>query len=194
LFSGNGVSLMHALLTKTEPVNIARVVPLIVNDGVELDLANGELAGDLPGGDHHPVLSLVQQYIDPADPLNFAKQIAREPLEGYLPKHIFQTYGLGDSFSPPQTMRIYATAANLDVVRASASAAKPDDLGTESDDFPLTASFAVDGVEYTTGVRQYGPPAGEDGHFVVYDVSEANADALRFLGMAASGLVPQIGE
>jgi hypothetical protein len=126
--------------------------------------------------------------------LNFAKQIARAPLAGRTPKHVFQTYGLNDHFSPPLTMRIYATAADLDVVRASSSAGDPDDLGSESEDFPLAGSFEYEGVEYTAAVRQYGPPEGQDGHFVAFDVPEAADDVARFLGMAASGQTPQIGE
>jgi pimeloyl-ACP methyl ester carboxylesterase len=194
VFSGNGVSLQDALLTKTQPVNIAAVVPLVINDGAKLDFETGVFLGKLPGADHHPVLSLVQQYIDPADPLNFAEQIARQPLEGMTPKHIFQTYGLGDTYSPPQTMRIYITHARLSIVQADSSASPADDLGTESDVFPFSASFAVEEVPYTTAARQYGPSADSDGHFVVFDVPSATADVARFLGMAASGVTPQIGE
>ncbi|MEN9580653.1 MAG: hypothetical protein RJA70_3662 [Pseudomonadota bacterium] len=194
VLSGNGASLMHALLTKTNPVNIAQVVPLVVNDGVKVDPLTQSAKGELPGGDHHPVLSLIQHHIDPADPLTFAKQISREPLEGFLPKHVFQTYGLGDTFSPPTTLRIYAKAGDFTVVRAHSSAMPPDDLGAESSDFPVTSTFAVNDVQYTSAVRQYGPPTGRDGHFVVFDVPEATADAVRFLGMSASGMTPQIGQ
>lgn len=194
VLSGNGVSLQDALLTKTQPVNIASIVPLVINDGSMLDFETGVFGGKLPGADHHPVLSLVQQYIDPADPLNFAEQIAREPLEGMKPKHIFQTYGLGDTYSPPQTMQIYITRAQLNVVKADSSASPPDDLGEESEVFPFAESFAVEDVPYTTAARQYGPKDGSDGHFVVFDVPTATADAARFLGMAASGMTPQVGE
>jgi pimeloyl-ACP methyl ester carboxylesterase len=194
VLSGNGVSLMHALLTKTEPVNVKSVVPLVVNDGVSLDFGSGVIKGSLPGGTHHPVLSLVQQYIDPADPLNFAQQIARKPLPGMAPKHVFETYGLGDTFAPPLTMQLYITHANLSIVKADASASPKDEIGTESEVFPFAGSFAVDNVTYTTAARQYGPPADSDGHFVVFDVPSANADAVRFLAMAVSGVTPQIGE
>jgi pimeloyl-ACP methyl ester carboxylesterase len=194
VFSGNGVSLMHALLTKTEPVNIKTVVPIVVNDGLVIDFETGAFAGSLPGEDHHPVLSLVQHAIDPADPLNFARQIAREPIEGMTPKHIFQTYGVGDTYSPPLTMEIYATVAQLLVVEAHSSADGAKPFGSVTDEFPLLESFGFEGVPYTTGLRQYGPPDGSDGHFVVFDVPTAARDAARFLGMAASGLTPQIGE
>ncbi len=193
VLSGNGVSLMHALLTKTEPVNIKAVVPLVINDGVSIDITTGTVVGELPDEDHNPVLSLIQHHIDPADPLNFGKQIAREPVDGMLPKHVFATYGDGDSYSPPLTMEIYARASQMVLVEPDSSFdAEP--FSTPSSEFPLLASFGLDDVEYTLGMRQYGPPDGSDGHFVVFDVPAANDDALRFLGMAASGLTPQIGE
>jgi hypothetical protein len=43
-------------------------------------------------------------------------------------------------------------------------------------------------------MRQYQPADGQDGHFVVFDVPQANEDMVRFLSMAASGEVPAIGE
>lgn len=186
VLSGNGVSLMHALLTKTEPENIAAIVPFVLSDtGSD---------GLLAGGDHHPALTIVQQHIDPSDGLNFA-DLVREPPEGTTPKHVFQTYGLGDRFSPPLTMQIYTRAAGLVEVEADSSADPPDDLqlGAPSP-VPHTASYAIDGVEYTTAMRQYGPPADSDGHFVVFDVDTANEDMARFLGMAAQGQTPQVGE
>ncbi len=196
VLSGHGASLMHSLLSKTEPVNIKSVVPLVVSDGVEIDLARGIVAGSLPQEDHHPVLSLIQQHIDPADPLNFALQISRQPVGELPPKHVFQTYGLNDSYSPPQTMAIFAKAADLSVVQAHSSAGSGDDLGEEESEFPFASSFThgPDNTEYTAGVRQYGPSSDDDGHFVVFDVEAANEDALRFLGMSVSGQTPQIGE
>ena len=152
------------------------------------------------------MLTLIQQYIDPADTLTFAEQVARKPIEGFLPKHIFQTYGHNDSFSPPVTMRMYASAGGFSVVKAHKSVDKPHNLGTEAAEFPLTASFGFMDVEYTAAIRQYAPPEGRDGHFVVFDVTAAANDARRFLGMAAStvpcaddptlqcGVTPQVGE
>jgi hypothetical protein len=46
----------------------------------------------------------------------------------------------------------------------------------------------------TAAVRQYDPASGDDGHFVVFDVAQANDDMVRFFSMAASGDIPQIGE
>ena len=187
VLSGNGASLMHALLEKTSPVNIAAAVPLVLGDF--------DNQRRLKGGENHPVLTLLQHWIDPADPLNFATLIASQPVTGVVPKHVFQTYGLGDSYSPPKTMRIYALAAGLSLVDADPSAAMPDEVGLlMPQPAPFSNNLVVDGVNLTTALRQYGPPSGVDGHFVVFDVPSANADAVRFLAMAASGDIPQVGQ
>ncbi|HVU00481.1 MAG TPA: hypothetical protein VHE30_01970 [Polyangiaceae bacterium] len=185
VLSGNGAGLMEALLTKTKPQNIARAVPFVL--GGDYD-QNG-----LYGGDLHPVLSLLQQWIDPADPLNFAKSIAREPNAGIDPKSVFQTYGLADTYSPPLTMRLYATPAQLQVVTHDSSVVTPDAIANFQELAPpLAANFAQGTKTVTLALREYQNDTG-DGHFVVFDVPAANQDAIRFLSMAAAGTVPQVG-
>ena len=46
----------------------------------------------------------------------------------------------------------------------------------------------------TAVVRQYAPAAGNDGHFVAFDLPSARADVERFLAGALSGVgQPQVG-
>jgi hypothetical protein len=188
VLSGNGASLMDALLTKTEPENIAGAVPVALGGDF-----NGE--GKLFSGVHHPVLTLLQQWIEPADPLNFGLLLTREPGEGILPKSVFQTYGLGDTFSPPRTMATYAAAARLAVAAHDPSVGTPDDIGGQTEEpVPLAGNFAIDDRVVTLAVRQYQNAADRDGHFVVFDVPNATADVVRFLSMAAAGEVPAVGQ
>jgi hypothetical protein len=186
VLSGDGASLMDALLNKTSPVNIKGALPFV--------LADYDSKGGLNGGNMHPVLSLLQQWEDPADPLNFARAIGREPVTGMQPKHVFQTYGLGDTYAPPVTLQTFAIAAGLDVAKEDSSVTTPDDLGATPKPVPLSGNVTVGGNPYTLAVREYAPPSGNDGHFVVFDVQNANDDATRFLGMAAEGNVPQVGK
>jgi len=179
VLSGNGASLINALLTKSKPVNIRGLLPLALSDTT--------VAGGL--GEFHPVLSLLQQWIDPADPLNFARSTVREPLMNHPAKHLFQTYGLGDSYSPPDTLSIYAVAGQLTQVEPVLT---DPEIGTLVAPAPLSANELVGTI--TSGVRQYQPASGDDGHFVVFDVQQANDDMVRFFSMAASGDIPQIGE
>jgi hypothetical protein len=194
VLSGNGASLMHALLTKTAPENIAAAVPFALGGDYDRD-------GKLAGGEMHPVLTLLQQWIDPADPLNFAGSIAAAPETGMKPKSVFQTYGLGDTFSPPLTLEKYALAASLDLAAHDSSVDTADDIGGLKElKVPLSGNFTLKGVApavdqtVTLAVREYANKTGKDGHFVVFDVPSANADAIRFLSMAAGGKLPQVGE
>jgi hypothetical protein len=183
VLSGNGASLMNALLTKTKPVDIASVLPLVASD---LQGLTGGLA------EYHPVLTLLQSWIDPADPLNFARPAAVEPLEGHLAKHVFQTYGTSDHYSPPITLAIYAQAAALSLVEPG-----EDDLEAlfaiklSTSGAPLSGNYGSGAV--TAGIRQYEAADDSDGHFVVFDVPQAREDVVRFLGQAVSGEVPEIG-
>ncbi len=174
VLSGNGASLANALLTKTEPVNIKAVYPIAIADPLAAE------------SETHPVLSLLQQWIDPAEPQNFARAASLEPLENHTAKHLFQTYGTGDTYSPPVTLGIYAKAGGLTQVNPEL-----DDIGLTAVDAPLSGNEHTDTI--TLGMRQYDPPSGRDGHFVVFDVQTANDDMVRFLSEAVSG-VPSIGE
>jgi hypothetical protein len=177
VLSGNGGSLMNALLSKSEPVNLRSVLPIALSDPT--------VAGGL--GEVHPVLSLLQQWIDPADPMNFARNVVRVPLAGHPAKHVFQTYGLDDHYSPPITLDVYSIAAQLTQVEPILT-----EIGLLEAMPPLSANESMGMI--TAGVRQYDPPSNSDGHFVVFDVPQANEDVVRFLSMAASGEVPEIGE
>ncbi len=189
VLSGNGASLTHSLLAKKQPVNIAGALPFVLADIGD--------AGQLRGGDMHPVLTLLQIWVDPADPLNFARVIGAAPETGKAPKHIFQTYGIGDTYSPAKTLAAFVLTAGLELATHDASAKDPemigDPPGLAQKALPLAGNVKVGTASVTLGVRQYGPPTGKDGHFVALDVPSAMADIARFLGMAAEGAVPQIG-
>jgi len=187
VLSGNGASLKFALLTKTNPVNIAGALPFALQDPA---LAGGDEAAEM-----HPVLTLLQQWIDPADPLHFAQAITRAPEMGHNAKHLFQTYGLGDTYAPPLTLREYAIAGQLDRVAADPSAAKPDAIdGAKDVAAGISGNVSVGNAKYTLGVREYGPPKGDDGHFVAFDVPSANADVVRFLSQGVGTTPPAIGQ
>jgi len=191
LLSGNGALLMDALLTKTSPQNIAAAVPFVLGGDYDAKL-------HLNGGENHPVLTILQQWIDPADPMNFGGVIARSPNTGIAAKSVFQTYGIGDTYSPAATLQNYALAAGLKLATHDPSVTTPDAIGDPAlaeQPVPLSGNFAPSGgPTVTLAVREYQNAAGKDGHFVVFDVPSANQDAVRFLSMAASGQVPQVGK
>jgi hypothetical protein len=188
VLSGNGASLMHALLSKTAPQNIAVAVPFAL--GADYDNKRR-----LFGGENHPVLTILQQWIDPGDPLNFGGVIGRQPGTGMPVKSIFQTYGIGDTYAPPVTLQTYAIAADLTLAAHDPSVTTPDAISNFTElPVPLKGNFAKDGKTVTLAVREYQNASGKDGHFVVFDVPSATEDVARFLSMAAGGQVPQVGK
>ncbi len=184
VLSGNGASLRDALYTKTKPRNVAAALPLVLQE------APAASTPDLMSV--HPVLSLLQQWIDPADPLNFGQVIAT-PLVGHVGKHVFQTFGIGDSYSPPETLETFALAAQLTQVTPHESA-DPVYVGSLPQKAIEPPGFQAAPGRFTLGMRQYGAPRGRDGHFVVFDTRAANDDVLLFLTGAAGDEPPVIGQ
>ncbi|MGE3673116.1 MAG: hypothetical protein AB7K71_25810 [Polyangiaceae bacterium] len=186
VLSGNGASLKDSLLTKTQPVNLKAAVPLVLGD------FNADF--ELVSGTNHPVLTLLQQWVDPVDPLNFAG-LWRTPEMDMLQKSVFQTYGLGDSYSTPVTLATYIQAGKFDLAKADSSANPPDPLSGITEQSGAVSGNLGSGTEtLTLGAREYGPPSGQDGHFVVFDVASANADMVRFLVAAAQNMTPSVGQ
>jgi hypothetical protein len=182
VLSGHGGSIMHTVLEKRNPVDIAGGLPFALQD------FNNQ--GALPNGENHAVLTLLQQWMDPADPYTFARSIADEPEAGQSPVDVFVPYGQGDTYTPPTTIENYCRAGKFGQVDAHASVSTPDDISITPVASPLVDNINAGGVDVTAGTRQY-VSSGEDGHFVAFDV--ANDDVIRFLVQSVSGQEPQIG-
>ncbi|HEY2510503.1 MAG TPA: hypothetical protein VGI39_06595, partial [Polyangiaceae bacterium] len=177
--SGEGASLVDALLTKTNPVNIAAVVPALV--------------GDAPIGTYHPALALLQAALDQVDPLNHAASLAAAPVAPVRAKHVFQPYGLGDTYAPPVTQATYAIAAHLGIAAAPASVSNPDTIGgIVPANVPASGNLTDGTTAITAFLREY-QPSGYDGHFVVFKDPAAKADLAAFLADLAQGQVPKVG-
>lgn len=191
VLSGNGGGLAEALVNKTNPVNIAGAMPLVLQD------ADGN--GNLHMGDKHPVLSLLQHYIDSADPLNFAALLAERPEPGVAPKSVLQTFGLDDTYSPPATLAryVYAAGAASMAVAPLPSGVSPGGKNQLTApwtpaEMPVSGNVVTDTDTATLVCRQYQPKSGSDGHFVVHDVPEANDDAIGFLSSLIAGQQPTV--
>lgn len=184
VLSGNGASLHDALRTKTKPENVAAALPIILQDPAMVNPIIGEGLTQF-----HPVLSLLQQWIDPADPLAFAPLLSA-PLEGHSGKHVFETFGIDDSYSPPVTLATFAIAAGLKQIAPHSSA---DPAFTDSLPPTIDPGYHAANGAFTLGMRQYGAPK-TDGHFVVFDNQTANDDMVLFLTGAAGDMSPSIGQ
>jgi pimeloyl-ACP methyl ester carboxylesterase len=168
ILSGAGGNLTQSLLNKSSPVDIA--------SGVRAML------GEAKVDQNHPILNLFQLYFDRADPINYAHLIARQPLPDLAPKHILQTYGTGDTFSPPATMQALAFALGVEH-----AGDKQDEISGLTDKIlnpPVKGNLNVNGKPVTAVFTQY-KPGDYDGHFVIFQHADAIKHFSKFLATFA---------
>ncbi|MBW2454613.1 MAG: hypothetical protein JRI68_08885, partial [Deltaproteobacteria bacterium] len=186
LFTGQGAALRDSLVTKSSPVNIAGLIGFILSD-----FGND---GSLHHGSRHPVLNLMQHYIDGGDPIAYGRLLAVDPPGSLEGRHVFQVYGQFDTYTPSVVQANYLLAAGLDLVDHDSSATPPDDIGNLTPvSAPASGNIVVGQKTVSALARQYGP-TNQDGHYVAFEVTNARADALRFLAGALSGVTPQVGQ
>jgi hypothetical protein len=181
VLSGEGASLIDALLTKKNPVDIADVVPVVLEDAP----ANV--------GPYHPVLALLQNDLDLVDPLNHAPLLVVNPLAAANQKHVFQPYGQRDTYAPPVTEQTFALAAQLGEAAPPSGVTDDPFYGGAVLPVPAGGNLTIQGLSITAIVRQYVPGSTYDGHFVAYDNAQAEADVDHFLADALGGKAPQVG-
>ncbi len=179
VMSGQGASLMDALVTKTNPVDIAGVLPVVLEDP-KVDI-------------NHPVLSLLQGDLGLVDPLNHAAALVANPVAAATQKHVFQPYGQGDTYAPPPTQQTFAIAAQLDEATAPTGVVPDSFLSTAPLVVPAGGNATVNGVTLTALLRQYAPGSSYDGHFVAYDNATAEANVDAFIAACVAGTTPIIG-
>ncbi len=175
LLTGASASLTDALLSKRAPVNIAD----------SMWLALGEASPDAVDM-FHPVLSLLQGWTDPVDPINFARDVVTVPASGALPvhrRHVLQLWGKGDTFTATPVQETFAAGAGLALVGPEV------DLTDLFDTVPPVQGNANG---KTAAVMQFAPAGAYDGHFVVYQDPLAQHEGAHFIARVAAGLVPRV--
>lgn len=168
VLSGAGGLLYLSLTLKTEPVDIAALVASFIRD--------------YPLDHFNPVLALLQTYMDRADPVVYGKRLAREPLPGIPAKHIYQSEGFIDNYTPTASIEALAVSMAVDHVEPVLAPLE----GLRLREQPAI-SPPVTGNRYgvTAVLLQYEQAPGEDGHFVVFDVPAAQYQSSYFLGSLA---------
>jgi hypothetical protein len=172
VLSGAGAGLGASLLNKTSPVSVSDGLTFLI--GERLD-------------NSHPMIVMWQNYFDRADPMNFNRHIIERPLGGRAPKHVFMSWGTGDTFSPEPTLFNNAHSLGvpplMPVLRGdglSAPVARP-----------ARENLEAAGQRVTAVVSQYAP-SGYDGHFVAQRNSDAVRDWTAFVTSFFTSGVPQI--
>jgi hypothetical protein len=150
----------------------------------------------------HPVMSFVQMMGDATDPLSYAKYIIQTPRPGFPPKSILQTEGVnpdgtGDEDAPPLGIEIHSVALGLPRETPGVHTIVEAPWGGLGDvTVPAAGLTGNLGGGMASGVLgQFVPPAGDNGHFVAFDVPAAHAQVGGFcknLAANPKGLVPQL--
>ena len=112
------------------------------------------------------MLAIWSNYFDRADPAAYAKLIIQQPPSGLHPKHVFMSFGTGDTYSPQFTLESNAIYLGTPVVAPVLY------QGEMPGPVNRPVSKNVNGV--TAATFQYAP-SGYDGHFVAW----RNADGLK---------------
>lgn len=183
ILSGAGATLAISIVEKKEPLDIMLAVKLMMR----LPGATAEAAAEREHFvSEHPVLSLLQTWIEAADASNYAHLAFHAPREGFAPKSVLQTEGLLDLYSTPHTIESLAAAMRnpqVEPVHVRIDALAFHGVGAVP--APVTANVA--GGLATAGLVQF----PDDGHFAAQDNDVARAQIRGFLRSFEAG-VPTI--
>ncbi|MFT5431125.1 MAG: hypothetical protein ACI9OJ_001804 [Myxococcota bacterium] len=153
VLSGAGSGLIASLLNKTSPVDIPAGLEGVLRE---------------QPGETHPVLSLLQQFFDPVDSVNYVKHITREPFENNQQTHLMLVYGKDDTFTPPSTTRILADNLEIPLVKPALSSSSDEAFGGYNVDRVVDGPLPLDPPlrPVTYGMVHYASDGTYDGHFV----------------------------
>jgi pimeloyl-ACP methyl ester carboxylesterase len=179
VISAGSAVIAYALLEKLEPLSIPDVL---------------RLALQLPGGGvseafeaegmsfEHPLITLIQSWIESSDGSNFGHLAFASPREGFAPKSVLSTEGLMDTYSPPGGIEALAISMRVPPVQP---VVRP--IGA----YDLLDIGAVSGAvqnnvasgHATAGLLQF----ANNGHFAVFENRSAQSRVRGFLESAAMG-------
>ncbi len=168
VLSGAGGLLYHALLNKTEPVDITALVRGVIIDN--------------PLDEFNPVLSILQMWVERSDTINYGPLLVREPPPGLAARPIYQSMGFVDHFTPLPTIEALAVAIGGHHVGPVIAPIEGLALRGRTE----LAAPVVGNLGGTTAVVVQYQATSSDGHFVVFDVDAARRQSTRFLSTLAS--------
>jgi hypothetical protein len=172
IFSGAGAHLTRAVLAKTSPVDAKAGLEFVLGEALTIN---------------HPVMVLWQTFFDPVDTLNYGALLVSAPPAGLASKHVFMSWGQGDTFSPEPTLNAMARVTGLPVAGTPIV-----DLDTGTAARPISANVvAGDGENRTAACFQY-QPGSYDGHFVALLNPAAVSDWMAFLVSLADTGTPTV--
>jgi hypothetical protein len=173
--SGAGGGFQVSLVEKVDPVAIKDTLRAVLqlDDSEEIDL-------------FHPVITLLQTWVDPADPINYGRRWRER--RGHVP-HLVATSGLQDTFTPPPCHAGLAGAFGLPLAKPVSKPLEVLDLLGIAPVGPVVQGDleSADGDPLTVAMLQY----PDDGHFAVFDNPDAQ-DAMRSFFTSLQDGVPVV--
>jgi predicted esterase len=167
VLSGAGAYLSEALAHKTSPFDVPDTMRAVLGDSIDA---------------FHPVVTLVQTYFDRSDPLTLAPLIIRRAGGATHSKHVYMSWGTGDTYAPLATLEFNARGLGLKPVSPILEQIEADNmsLGTPISRPNITNDVIGGNGTVTAAVFQYAPGSG-DGHFVAFQNATSKADWVAFL-------------
>ena len=186
VLSGGGGMLIHSLLEKTSPHDIAQAVRIGLVDG-QVDRLN-------------PMLNIVQAMSERSDGVNHAVHVHSRTLDGIDRRHVLQTMGVGDTYSPDETQYALARAMKVEQVMGDTTVRIADASNTDAYRVDVPLAFITEADTPVTGnrsgvtavVRLYDREGSNDAHFVLFDRDDAQVEYSTFLATALLDGVPTV--
>jgi predicted esterase len=173
VMSGTGGTLIYTILQKSQPVDMASTLPLVL--------------GENAVGTDDQVLNLMQMYFERSDSVNFGRHLFLEPYQGVSRRHALHVYGTSDSYAPVETQRLYAVAAGFPIATPLVDDYTAN-YGMTTIDPPVVDNQAFGSLAPVTAAQiQYQPAADSngkleyDGHFVSTQNPSARTAIQKFL-------------
>lgn len=139
----------------------------------------------------HPVVNLIQHYMNPAEPVNYAKQLTQNPPpEGFAPRNVLVVYGQDNRRTPGAATRALADVLGLNIVAPAVdtddgstfggyeNAESPDD--DRVIDAPVSGNAGVTESPATLGMVTFASEKGA-GDQVLFENDGAKAVVAHFL-------------
>jgi predicted esterase len=166
VMSGTGGTLIYTILQKSQPVDMATTLPLVL--------------GENAVGTDDQVLNLMQMYFERSDSVNFGRHLFLEPFEGVSRRHALHVYGTNDSYAPVETQRLYAVAAGFPIATPLVDDYTAN-YGMTTIDPPVIDNQAFGTLAPVTAAQIQYQPSGYDGHFVSTQNPSARTAIQKFL-------------
>jgi hypothetical protein len=176
IWSGAGAGLAFGLVGKLKPVDVKQGLAVALQEYTSEGLR--EVVAD------HPVLGLIQTYFDPVDPLNHLAHLITSPVGSSPRQHVLHIYGLGDSYTPVSTQKLFARVLGVEHVKPVL-----EEIPATTVDAPVYGNLGSGTI--TGVVIQAKPDANYDGHFVAFFNQATHNQFRHFVGSWLATGVPR---